>query len=200
MDSPKATTRIPAGEVTQLLEAWQGGSQEAMDRLLPLVYEELRRLAAGYLRKERRGHTLQPTALVHEAYARLMGQSRASFENRSHFFAIASKAMRRVLVDHARRYQAGKRISIEDKISLDQAREPSTEPDVEVLAVHEALERLSKIHPRQAQLVELRYFGGLTNAEAAELFGISRATAERDWKVARLWLHRRLSSRVAEKR
>jgi len=194
MDSSKVTS-IPVGEVTQLLEAWQDGDQKALDQLLPLVYEELRRLAARFLRKERRGHTLQPTALVHEAYARLVGQQRTSLENRSHFFAVASKAMRRVLVDHARRYRAGKRIGIQDKVSLGEVEEPAIEPDVEVLAVHEALERLAEIHPRQAQLVELRYFGGLTNAEAAAHFGVSRATAERDWKVARIWLHRRLSGR-----
>ncbi|MEE8524147.1 MAG: sigma-70 family RNA polymerase sigma factor [Thermoanaerobaculia bacterium] len=191
--APKAPTTIPSGEVTQLLEAWQDGNDAALDQLLPLVYEELRRLASRYLKKERHGHTLQPTALVHEAYVRLLGQKRAKFENRSHFFAVASKAMRRVLVDHARRYQAGKRISVQDKVPLGEAAELATRPDAEILAVHKALERLSEIHPRQGQLVELRYFGGLTNVEAAEFFGISRATVERDWKVARIWLHRRLS-------
>lgn len=193
MAAPKAPTSIPRGEVTELLEAWQDGNDAALDKLLPLVYKELRRLAARYLKKERYGHTLQPTALVHEAYARLIGQNRANFENRSHFFAVASKAMRRVLVDHARRYQAGKRISVQDRVPLADAPEPSIEPNAEILAVHEALERLSKIHPRQAQLVELRYFGGLTNAEAAEFFGVSKATVERDWNVARIWLHRQLS-------
>ncbi len=193
MADSEASTSIPRGEVTQLLEAWQDGNDEALEELLPLVYEELRKLAAQYLRKERYGHTLQPTALVHEAYVRLVGQSRSNFENRSHFFAVASKAMRRVLVDHARRYQAGKRIGVQDKVPLSEAAELSSEPDGEILAIHEALERLSDIHERQAQLVELRYFGGLTNAEAAEFFGVSRATVERDWKVARLWLHRRLS-------
>ncbi len=181
------------GEVTQLLESWRGGSEQAVDDLLPLVYGELRKLAGQYLRKERVGHTLQSTALVHEAYMRLVDQSHARLENRNHFFAIASQAMRRVLVDHARRHQAGKRIGAHDKVPLDKAPELAVESNSEILAVNQALERLSKIKPEHAELVELRYFGGLTNPEAANVQGVSLATVERRWQVARIWLRRQLS-------
>ncbi len=181
-----------AGEVTQLLESWRGGEDQALDDLLPLVYKELRTLADRYLRKERAGHTLQSTALVHEAFLRLVDQKHARVENRSHFFAVASQAMRRVLVDHARRDQAGKRIGAHDKIALDKAPELATESNSEILAVNQALELLSEIKPRAAKLVELRYFGGLTNPEAAEVLDVSLATVERDWLVARTWLKRRL--------
>ncbi len=182
-----------SGEVTQLLESWRGGEEQALGELLPLVYKELRTLANRYLRKERAGHTLQSTALVHEAFLRLVDQKRARVENRNHFFAVASQAMRRVLVDHARRDRAGKRIGAYDKVALDQAPELAIESDSEILAIHQALERLSEIHPRQANLVELRYFGGLTNPEAAEVLDVSLATIERDWQVARIWLRRQLS-------
>ncbi len=181
-----------AGEVTQLLESWRGGEEQALADLLPLVYKELRTLANRYLRKERAGHTLQSTALVHEAYMRLVDQKHARVEDRSHFFAVASQAMRRVLVDHARRQHAGKRIGAHEKISLEKAPELAVESDSEVLAVNQALKQLSEIHPRQAKLVELRYFGGLTNPEAAEVLDVSLATVERDWKVARIWLRRKL--------
>ncbi len=182
-----------SGEVTRLLERWRAGNEDAFEEVLPLVYDHLRVLAVRYLRKERSGHTLQPTALVHEAYVRLVDQQNAQVKNRAHFFAVASQAMRRILVDHARRHHAGKRISAQNRVSLDDAPEVSTEPDPRILLVHQALERLGEINPRQAKLVELRYFGGLTNVEAAEVLGVSLATVERDWKVARLWLHRRLS-------
>jgi RNA polymerase sigma factor (TIGR02999 family) len=180
------------GEVTQLLESWRAGEEQALDDLLPLVYSELRKLANQYLRKERAGHTLQSTALVHEAFLRLVDQKRARLDNRNHFFAVASQAMRRVLVDHARRDQANKRIGAHDKVALDKAPDLAVESNAEILAVHQALERLSEIHPRQAQLVELRYFGGLSNPEAAEVLDVSLATIERDWQVARIWLKRKL--------
>ncbi len=179
------------GEVTRLLESWREGHEDALGEMLPLVYDHLRGLAAQYLRKARRGHTLQPTALVHEAYFRLVGQKNANVENRAHFFAVASTAMRRILVDHARRHHAGKRIKPGDKVALDQAPELASEPDPQILLVHEGLERLAEINRRQAQVVELRYFGGLTNAEVAQVLDVSLATVERDWKVARLWLRRR---------
>ena len=182
------------GEVTRLLQDWRSGRPEALDDLLPMVYKELRSLASRYLQKERQGHTLQPTALVHEAYVRLVGSAPLPINNRSHFFAIAAKAMRRVLVDHARHHQAGKRFGSQDKISLEDSPEPSVQPDVDVLALHEALERLANVNERQAKLVELRYFGGLTNAEAAEVLSVSVGTVERDWQIARVWLHRRLAS------
>jgi RNA polymerase sigma factor (TIGR02999 family) len=181
----------PYGEVTRLLRSWQDGEEHVMDDLFPLVYDELRMLAASYLRKERQGHTLQPTALVHEAFVRLVGPESLEVKDRSHFFAIAARAMRRILVDHARRHQAGKRIAPGDKIALDDAPELSRQPDTDVLWVHEALEKLQEINPRQAQLVELRFFGGLSNPEAAHVLGVSQGTVERDWKIARIWLHRR---------
>jgi RNA polymerase sigma factor (TIGR02999 family) len=185
--------KIP-GEITQLLESWQEGNQGAFEDLLPLVYDELRSLARVYLRKERQGHTLQPTALVHEAYVRLTGASGAAdFKNRGHFFAVAAQAMRWILVDHTRKQRAGKRISPEDRIPLENAPILAQSPDLDILDLHEALERLAEVNQRQAKLVELRYFGGLTQDEAAEVLEISRATAERDWRVARLWLHRQLS-------
>lgn len=187
-------TRIPHGEVTQLLESWREGQSDALEDLLPLVYDELRTLAASYLRKERRGHTLQPTALVHEVFLRLVGSENLDARDRSHFFAIAARAMRRVLVDHARRQSAGKRISAGEMISLDDAPEISTQPGLNVLLVHEALERFHEVNARQAQLVELRYFGGLTNSEAAHVLNVSEGTVERDWKIARIWLHRNMQT------
>ncbi len=187
----------PSGEVTRLLESWRGGRADALDDLLPLIYDELRSLAASYLRKERGGHTLQPTALVHEVYVRLTGKEPLAIKDRAHFFAVAARAMRRVLVDHARRHRAGKRVGPGDKISLEEAPELAggfrLSLDVDVLALHEALARLARVNARQAKLVELRYFAGLTNAEAAEALGVSVGTVERDWHVARLWLHRRLA-------
>jgi RNA polymerase sigma factor (TIGR02999 family) len=182
------------GDVTQLLVSWRDGNAEALDELLVVVYEELRGLASHYLRNERHGHTLQPTALVHEAYVKLMGKTSAQVKDRSHFFAVAAQAMRRVLVDHARRHSAGKRFGAQDKVALEDSPEPAFQPDTDVLALHEALEMLQEVNPRQAKLVELRYFGGLTNNEAAEVLEVSVGTVERDWQVARLWLHRRLNS------
>lgn len=180
------------GEVTQLLKSWRQGDSEAFEELLPLVYDELRRLAASYLRKERRDHTLQPTALVHEVYLRLTGGGALDLRDRAHFFTVAARAMRRVLVDHARRQRAGKRRGAGRQVSLDDAPERPFEVDTDVLAVHEALELLAAIEPRHAQLVELRYFGGLSNPEAAEVLGVSVKTVERDWRIARAWFRHRL--------
>lgn len=193
IDSKGVKTVATTDEVTQLLASWREGQSEAMDDLLPLVYAELRNLAAHYLRKERRGHTLQPTALVHEAYLRLIGNTPIHLNDRSHFFAVAAQAMRRILVDHARRQQAGKRVGAYDKVSLDESPELVSYPDLDLLALHDCLEKLNQVNERQAKLVELRYFGGLTNREAAEVIGVSLGTVENDWKVARIWLHRRLS-------
>ena len=180
-------------DITGLLEEWQEGSSEALDALLPLVHRELRTLAARYLRKERAGHTLQPTALVNEAYLRLLGKPPEDLKDRAHFFAVAAQAMRRILVDHARRHRADKRVGPQDKVSLTRAPELSTAPRTDILELNDALDQLREVNERQAKLVELRYFGGLTNVEAAEALGASRATVERDWQVARLWLRRRLS-------
>jgi len=179
-------------DVTALLQAWGEGDAEAGERLMPLVYAELRRRAAQHLRGERRTHTLEPTALVNEAFVRLVDQ-KAAWQNRSHFYAVASRMMRRVLVDHARARQrvkraAGLRLSLSDVA----AAQPAAQAEVEVLALNEALDELAAHEPRQAQLVELRYFGGLSEAEAASALSVSRATATREWRLARAWLHRRI--------
>lgn len=185
------------GEVTRLLQQWRRGDEAAFDELLPLVYNELRRIARGALRRERPGHVLQPTALVHEAFLRLVDQERARIRNRGHFLSVAAQAMRRILVDHERRRRAAKRGGGGEPISLADAGAVVDAPGTDVLALHQALEELARIDARHARLVELRYFGGLTAVEAAEVLGISRATAERDWTAARLWLRRRLSSAPA---
>ena len=158
-----------------------------MDGLLPLVYDELRALASSYLRGERAGHTMQTSDLVHEAFLRLMG-AEVTLHDRTHFLAIAARTMRRVLVDHARRHDAGKRVGWRDKAPLNSSLALAVEPQWEILAVDQALEQLGRIHPRQAQLVELRYFGGLTAGEISEILEISIPTVDRDWRVARLWL------------
>jgi RNA polymerase sigma factor (TIGR02999 family) len=184
-----------SSEVSQLLLDLSEGRAGAMERLLPLVYDELRRLAASQLRRERPDHTLGATALVHEAYLRLVDQQRVSWQGRAHFFGLAAQAMRRILVDHARRRKAAKRgyqhaVTLDDDTPVGAAEPP---PD-EILAVDEALERLAALDPRQARLVELRYFAGFTIEEAAELLGVSPATAKRDWAMARAWLQRELGS------
>lgn len=179
--------------ITDLLVAWGDGQREVLDDLLPLVYGELRRLASSYLQRERDGHTLRPTALVHEAYLRLVDQRRVRWRNRAHFYGIAAQIMRRVLVDYARARGAARRGGGAERIPLaeDQA---SVEPrDVEILALDAALGRLAALDTRQARLVELRYFGGLSIEETAEALSISPATVKRDWTMARAWLHRALS-------
>jgi RNA polymerase sigma factor (TIGR02999 family) len=175
--------------VTALLQAWNAGSEEAGRRLVPLVYGELRRRAAGYLRGERYGHTLQPTALVHEAYLRLVGR-REPWRNRSQFFGIASNLMRQILVDHARRRRAAKRDGI--RVSLEEAVQPAAEREVDLVRLDDALAELSALDPRQGRVVELRYFGGLKLEEVAEVLGVSVATVKRDWAMARAWLFDRL--------
>ena len=179
-------------EVTQLLQEWSNGRQDALDRLLPRIYAELRRLAASYLRRERREHTLQPTALVHEAFLKLIDQRAVRWQNRAHFFGIAAQAMRRILVDHARAHGAGKRGSGERPVSLDEALVLTTAPDVDVLALDEALTRLAAVDPQQSRVVELRYFGGLTMDETAEVLHISQATVGREWTLAKAWLYAEL--------
>jgi RNA polymerase sigma factor (TIGR02999 family) len=178
--------------VTELLLAWGGGDQGAFDNLLPLIYGELRRLAAHYLRGERPDHTLQPTALVHEAYLRLVGQTGTSWQNRAHFFGAAAQVMRRILVDQARQYQASKRGGGEHKVTLAEGVALARERDVNLLALEEALTRLEGIAPEQCRVVELRFFGGLSIDEAAEVMGVSEATVTRQWRAARAWLRREL--------
>jgi RNA polymerase sigma-70 factor (ECF subfamily) len=181
-------------EVTQILHEWSDGDKDAPARLMPLVYNELRRQARNYLARERGSHTLQPTALVHEAYLRLVDQTRISWQNRAHFFGIASNMMRRILVDHARAHASEKRggaavrLSIEDvQISLEQRAS-------DLIALDEALEKLIEFDERKAKIVEMRFFGGLTDEEIAEVLGVSTRTVLRDWKTARLWLYRELSA------
>jgi RNA polymerase sigma factor (TIGR02999 family) len=187
-----AAPAVQRGEVTELLTAWGRGDLGARDRLLPLVYGELRRQAASHLRRERHSHTLSATALLHESYLRLVGQS-AEYQNRAHFFALVAQMMRRVLVDHARARAAAKRprpllmVTLEEEMATV---EPRT---VEVLSMDEALTMLAAFAPRQARLVELRFFGGLTSAEIAEVLGISLTTLKRDWNLAKAWLHRQLA-------
>ncbi len=179
-------------EVTELLGAWDRGDRPARDRLMRLVQSELRRLARGYLRAERPGHTLQTTALVNEAYIRLVGQNRISWQNRGHFFGIAAQMMRRVLVDHSRRKKSAKRGASATIVSLSQANDAAPESEVDVLALDEALDDLAKLDPRQAKVVELRFFGGLGVEETAASIGVSTATVKREWVTAKAWLFRRL--------
>jgi len=187
----------PPGEVTQLLLRWQQGDEAAFAALMPLVYEELRRLAQRQLNSERGMHTLQRTALVHEAFLRMIDQTRVDWQNRLQFYGVASQMMRRVLVDHARRRSAAKRGSDPLRIELeDFAESGESDPPpggVDIEAVHQALERLEALDPAQGKLVELRFFGGLSIPEASEVLGISPATAKREWAIARAFLHRELS-------
>ena len=179
--------------VSDLLRAWGQGNAQARDDLLPLVYAELRAQAVRYMRRERRDHTLQPTALVHEAYLRLIGQAGVSWQNRAHFFGLAAEMMRRILVDHARKHQAAKRPGAALRVAWDE-RVGATPPlDCELLLLDQALAELAARDPRQARVVELRYFGGLSEQEAAEVLTVSRATVTRDWQVARAWLFRRMT-------
>lgn len=180
-------------KITKLLKNWSGGDDQALDQLFPLVYDELHRQAAKYLGRERPGHTLQTTALLHEAYIRLAGHSEGSWENRFQFFAFAAKIMRNILVDHARAKQREKRGAGALKISFADANAQTPELDLDLIALNEALERLSKIDEQQVRIVELRYFGGLSLEATAEAMQISRATVARDWNVARAWLHRELT-------
>jgi RNA polymerase sigma factor (TIGR02999 family) len=187
---------MPEGEVTLLLAGLRRGEREALGRLMPLVYDELRRLAGYYMRGERAGHTLQPTAVVHEAYLRLAGQNWGAWQDRAHFIGVAARQMRRVLVDYARQHFAAKRGGTPAKMELDALAGGFDETkSAEILAVDEALERLRELDPQEADIVELRYFGGLTVEEAADPLGISPRTVKRDWSIALLWLRTRLAGR-----
>lgn len=177
-------------EVTLLLAEWAKGNQQALDDLTPLVYRELRRLAASYLRKERLGHTLQPTALVHEAYVRLVDQSNLTWQNRSHFFGVAARLMRQILVDHARRKHAGKRAGI--KVPLDEAVSFQRQRSRDLLALDSGLNSLEKLDPRKCKAVELRYFGGLSMDEIAQTLEVSAITVRRDLRMAEAWLRQEM--------
>ncbi len=174
-----------------MLVDWGQGDAEAPGRLMPLVYDELRRLARGYLQRERSDHTLQPTSLVHEAYLRLVDQTVTSYQNRNHFFGIAAQVMRRILVDHARRRRAGKRGGGEVALQFDDVEmSPRQTRDVDLIALDDALQDLARLDARQSQVVELRFFGGLTNEEIAQSLEISPRTVKREWRMARAWLRR----------
>jgi RNA polymerase sigma factor (TIGR02999 family) len=185
-------SKAHAGTISQLLQAWAHGDRQAREDLVPRVYQELRKRAAAYLRHERQGHTLQPTALVNEAYIRLMGHQRVTWLNRAHFFGVAAQIMRRILVDHARARLASKRpaaVSIE-LIEGHAAVQPR---DCELLMLDDALRELAQMDERQAHIVELKYFGGLSEAEVAVVLSLSRATVTREWQSARAWLYRRMT-------
>jgi RNA polymerase sigma factor (TIGR02999 family) len=177
-------------EVTLLLDKWAKGNQEALNELTPLVYKELRQLAASYLRKERQDHTLQPTALVHEAYLRLVDQTSPNWQNRSHFYGVAARLMRQILVDHARRKQAGKRagqnVTLEDAVSFHKERSR------DLVALDTSLTALERIDPRKCKAVELRYFGGLSTEEIAQALDVSSNTVLRDLRLAEAWLHQEM--------
>jgi RNA polymerase sigma factor (TIGR02999 family) len=181
-------------DVTQILIDWSDGDSSAPDKLMPLVYEELRRLARNYLARERPDHTLQATALVHEAYLKLVDDDRANWQNRAHFYAIAARLMRRILVDHARAHNAAKRGGLAQKLSLDEARELPTKGAVELVELDGALESFAQTYPRKSEVVELKFFGGLGVKEISEVLHVSEKTVLRDWNFAKLWLCRELSN------
>ena len=186
--------RKKSRSITVLLNEWKDGKEDAFDELFAYVYEELRRRAAVYLRNERREHTLQTTALVHEAYIKLADKGDVDWEDRDHFFAVAALAMRHILVDYARKRKSKKRGSKMENLQLDEARFISSKEDsVDLVLLDEALNRLAVFDERQAKIVELKYFGGMTLDETAAVLGISRATVKRDWNIAKLWLRRQLS-------
>ena len=182
-----------SSEFSRALAEWKGGNREVEPRLFSLLYNELHRLAAHYLRQERPDHTLQATALVHEAFIRLMGQTGSDWHDRSHFFAVAAQSMRRILVDHARAHLARKRGGGQQKVTFDEPLVVSDEQSGMMMALDEALDRLARLDTRQSKIVELRYFGGFTTAEIAQLLGISEKTVEREWDLARAWLHSEIS-------
>jgi len=184
---------LPDQGITQLLTRWSDGDETALDKLMPIVYSELRRLASNYLRRERANHTLQPTALVNEAYLKLIDQKSARWQNRAQFYGIAAQLMRRILVDHARQHNAAKRGGSDQlRLSITSAGNLATKPNLDVLSLHEALEELATLDPQQGRIVELKFFGGLSIEETGEVLGVGHATVERDWKMARAWLRRKL--------
>ncbi len=181
-------------DITRILQEWSDGNTEVLDDLMPLIYDELRRQASRFLRKERANHTLQTTALIHEAYLKLIDQKEVKWQNRAHFFAIASTAMRRILVDHARERHREKRGGSGENVPIDEAFQiVSKEKSVDLIALDEALNRLAKLDERQAQVVELRYFSGLSNDETAEVLGVSNATVRLDWNMAKAWLKQEIT-------
>lgn len=189
--------RSSSNQVTELLFRWRGGDREALDSLMPLVYSELRRIAQHYLQGERPGHTLQSTALVNEAYVRMVAQDFPQWQNRAHFFAVAAQLMRQILVDYARSHRASKRGGGACKLALDEAEENPFPIDVDVVALDDALKTLADMDPQQSRVVELKFFAGLTTEDTAEVLGVSSSTVKRDWVTARAWLYRELDRSVA---
>jgi RNA polymerase sigma factor (TIGR02999 family) len=184
---------LKPSSVTALLRAWGTGDLRARDDLLPLVYQELRKCARAYLQRERSGHSLQPTALVHEAYLRLVGQDRIAWRNRAQFFGVAAHMMRRILVDHARARDASKRSGAAVRTQMSDSVRVWNAPDVELLLLDQALDELGRLDARQLQIVEMRYFGGLSEDEVAAALSLSRSTVARNWRIARAWLSRRMT-------
>lgn len=183
----------PQHDVTQILRDWNEGDADAPERLMPLVYDEMRRLARTFLSRERNSHTLQPTALVNEAYLRLVDQTRVNWQNRAHFYGIASRMMRRVLIDHARAHATEKRGGGTIRLSIDDVQVSLEERATSFVALDEAMKRLEQMDERKCKVVEMRFFGGLSDEEIAEVLGVTTRTVLRDWKTARLWLYRELS-------
>ena len=188
----------PSPNVTELLRAWTAGEKAALDQLIPVVYDELRRQAARYLRRELPGHTLQTTALVNEAYVRLVDQKNVHWQNRAHFFGISAQLMRRILVDHARAKHRAKRGGSDLRVTLDEATAVVRDREIDLVALDEALNRLAKIDLQQSRVVELRFFSGLNVEETAEALRVSPATVKRDWSVAKAWLYREISGKRAK--
>jgi RNA polymerase sigma factor (TIGR02999 family) len=184
-------------EITRILKDWSGGDTDAAAKLMPLVYQELRSLAYNYLARERGDHTLQATALVHEAYLRLAGDTRMGWKDRAHFYGVAARLMRQILVDHARAHNAAKRGGLQTKLTLDEARELPGENAVEIVALDSALQNFAQSYPRKCQVVELKFFGGLEAKEIAEVLQVSEKTILRDWNFAKLWLCRELNQNAA---
>lgn len=184
-------------DVTQILKRWQQGDADAPEKLMPLVYEELRRLARSYLARERADHTLQATALVHEAYLRMVDDKSVTWKDRAHFYGIAARLMRRILVDHARAHNAAKRGGLEQKVTLDEARDLPTKEAVELVALDGALESFAQTYPRKSEVVELKFFCGLDMKEISKVLEVSEKTVLRDWNFAKLWLCRELNEHAA---
>jgi len=190
-------TLQPHTQVTQLLQKWHEGNQEALEALMPLVYNELKRLAGSYLRRERPDHTLQSAALVNEAYLRLVDQTQTQWQNKAHFYGIAAQMMRRVLADHARSHNAAKRGAGMPELELNESVAQAQSRSVDVMDLEEALQKLEKLDPQQGKIVELRFFSGLSIEDTANVLGISPATVKRDWAAARAWLFREVAARHA---
>jgi RNA polymerase sigma factor (TIGR02999 family) len=184
-------------DVTQILKRWQDGDSDAAEKLMPFVYDELRRLARNYLQRERADHTLQATALVHEAYLRMVDDKSVTWKDRAHFYGIAARLMRRILVDHARAHNAAKRGGLGQKVTLDEARDLPTKEAVELVALDGALESFAQTYPRKSEVVELKFFGGLDMKEISKVLEVSEKTVLRDWNFAKLWLCRELNEHAA---